>query len=197
MLAAIGETFETPFVPPSPSSSADAPAPPLPSDSAAAAAADPSSQPSQPPQPPQQPAPAPALPPSHETEITGVIVSARKAFYRINIWTRSSSPAARERIENVGRQFKYHVLGFEYGARVGFGEKDKVSSDVEFVSHKDSQNKVRLTVSSRVSALAKWVGADTRLPGEQEQVDRLGCLPSLTSRGRSQSGHGGACAGSG
>ncbi|BGP02519.1 eukaryotic translation initiation factor 4E [Rhodotorula toruloides] len=122
MLAAIGETFETPFVPPSAPSSSDAPS----TDS------------------PAQPAsstPAPSLPPSHQTEITGVIVSARKAFYRINIWTRSASPPSREKIENVGRQFKYSVLGFEYGGKVGFGEKDKVSSDVEFVSHKDSQNK--------------------------------------------------------
>ncbi|BGP26704.1 capbinding protein [Rhodotorula toruloides] len=131
MLAAIGETFETPFVPPAapsapaapPSSSSDAP----PSDSASPAS------------PPAQP--TPVLPPSSQSEITGVIVSARKAFYRINIWTRSSSPSTREKIENVGKQFKYHVLGFEYGGKVGFGDKDKVSSDVEFVSHKDSQNK--------------------------------------------------------
>ncbi|BGO94187.1 hypothetical protein NBRC10512_001335 [Rhodotorula toruloides] len=124
MLAAIGETFETPFVPPSAPSSSDAPS----SDSPA----QPSTTASQ---------PAPSLPPSSQTEITGVIVSTRKAFYRINIWTRSSSPSSREKIENVGRQFKYNVLGFEYGGKVGFGEKDKVSSDVEFVSHTDSQNK--------------------------------------------------------
>ncbi|BGP34352.1 eukaryotic translation initiation factor 4E [Rhodotorula toruloides] len=122
MLAAIGETFETPFVPPSAPSSSDAPS----SDSPAQPASSP---------------PAPTLPPSSQTEITGVIVSARKAFYRINIWTRSASPPSREKIENVGRQFKYNVLGFEYGGKVGFGEKDKVSSDVEFVSHTDSQNK--------------------------------------------------------
>ncbi|BGP10367.1 eukaryotic translation initiation factor 4E [Rhodotorula toruloides] len=123
MLAAIGETFETPFVPPSAPSSSDAPS----SDSPA--------------QPSTASQPAPSLPPSSQTEITGVIVSTRKAFYRINIWTRSSSPPSREKIENVGRQFKYNVLGFEYGGKVGFGEKDKVSSDVEFVSHTDSQNK--------------------------------------------------------
>lgn len=129
MLAAIGETFETPFVPPSAPSSSDAPS----SDSPA--------------QPSTASQPAPSLPPSSQTEITGVIVSTRKAFYRINIWTRSSSPPSREKIENVGRQFKYNVLGFEYGGKVGFGEKDKVSSDVEFVSHTDSQNKVRSPAS--------------------------------------------------
>lgn len=110
MLAAIGETFETPYSDPSSSASE--------SDS------------------PSSPAP---LPPTFSNEITGVIVSARKAFYRINIWTRTSSPGDQERIENIGRHFKYGVLGFEKG--LSFSEKDKVSSDVEFVSHKDSQAK--------------------------------------------------------
>ena len=45
--------------------------------------------------------PAP-LPSTFSNEITGVIVSVRKAFYRINIWTRTSSPdpAHKARIEN-------------------------------------------------------------------------------------------------
>ncbi|GAA6033100.1 hypothetical protein JCM8097_002944 [Rhodosporidiobolus ruineniae] len=117
MLAAIGETFETPFT-----SSVPAPS----SDSDAASA----------------PTPAPsALPASFNNEITGVIVSARKAFYRINIWTRSSAgDEVKTRIENIGRHFKYGTLGFEEG-KPAFSEKDKVSSDVEFVSHKDSQAK--------------------------------------------------------
>ncbi|GAA5953111.1 hypothetical protein JCM3765_007414 [Sporobolomyces pararoseus] len=106
MLAAIGETFETPYSDPSTSNSTS---------------------------------PAP-LPPTFSNEITGVIVSARKAFFRINIWTRTSSPVDQERIENIGRHFKYGVLGFDKGG-LNLSEKDKVSSDVEFVSHKDSQAK--------------------------------------------------------
>ncbi|GJN93464.1 hypothetical protein Rhopal_006521-T1 [Rhodotorula paludigena] len=115
MLAAIGETFETPYTPPS---ADDAPSSPSSS----------------------SPAPAP-LPSTFSNEITGVIVSARKAFFRINIWTRTASPAngGDERIKNIGRHFKYGVLGFREG--MSFSEKDKVSSDVEFVSHKDSQHK--------------------------------------------------------
>ncbi|ORY78040.1 translation initiation factor eIF 4e-like domain-containing protein [Leucosporidium creatinivorum] len=105
MLAAIGETFETPFIKPTPED-------PLPS-------ATPTS--------------------SFSNEITGVIVSSRKAFYRINIWTRTSNPGDEERIKNIGKHFKYGVLGLEEGLKIS--ERDKVSSDVEFVSHKDSQAK--------------------------------------------------------
>ncbi|GAA6007012.1 hypothetical protein JCM11491_001477 [Sporobolomyces phaffii] len=112
MLAAIGETFETPFT--QPSSASD--------DSTPSAST-----------------PVP-LPSTFSNEITGVIVSARKAFYRINIWTRTSGPEARARIENIGKHFKYGVLAFDKGG-INFSEKDKVSSDVEFVSHKDSQAK--------------------------------------------------------
>ncbi|GAA5946206.1 hypothetical protein JCM3775_000925 [Rhodotorula graminis] len=120
MLAAIGETFETPYVSPS---SDDAPAPAT------------------------STAPAP-LPSSFSNEITGVIVSTRKAFFRLNIWTRSSSSSAtatdadevERRIKNIGRHFKYHVLGFPEGG-MGIAQNDKVSSDVEFQSHKDSQQR--------------------------------------------------------
>lgn len=104
MLAAIGETFETPYT-----SAADAI--------------------------PETPASAGPF----SDEVTGVIVSARKAFYRINIWTRNSSEAQRAQIENIGRHFKYAVLGFDKGLKIS--EKDKVSSDVDFVSHKDSMSK--------------------------------------------------------
>lgn len=124
MLAAIGETFETPYVSPS---SDDAPAPAT------------------------STAPAP-LPSSFSNEITGVIVSTRKAFFRLNIWTRSSSSSAPQgaadaddverRIKNIGRHFKYGVLGFPEGG-MGIAQNDKVSSDVEFQSHEDSQKRVR------------------------------------------------------
>ena len=110
MLAAIGETFETPYT----STDAIAETPETPE--------------------------AAATPAPFSDEVTGVIVSARKAFYRINIWTRHSSDAQRAQIENIGRHFKYSVLGFDKGLKIS--EKDKVSSDVDFVSHKDSQSKV-------------------------------------------------------
>ncbi|GAA5990587.1 hypothetical protein JCM11641_007795 [Rhodosporidiobolus odoratus] len=121
MLAAIGETFETPFT------STSAPSSP-------ASAASPS-----------------PLPSSFSNEITGVIVSARKAFFRINIWTRSSSASSegegkedlekvKERIENIGRHFKYGILGFVEG-KASFGDRDKVSSDVEFASHHGPKGK--------------------------------------------------------
>ncbi|SCV70398.1 BQ2448_1792 [Microbotryum intermedium] len=103
MLAAIGETFETPF------------------DKATATTS------------------TTAVPSAFTNEVTGVIVSSRKAFYRINIWTRTATPDVRARIENIGRHLKYGVLGMEEGIK--FSDRDKVSSDVEFVSHKDSQAK--------------------------------------------------------
>lgn len=37
----------------------------------------------------------------------------------------------------IGKHFKFGILGFDQGVK--FSEKDKVSSDVEFVSHSDSQ----------------------------------------------------------
>lgn len=114
MLAAIGETFETPFSDPSASESNSL-----------------------------EPTP---LPPTFSNEITGVILSSRKAFFRINIWTRTSNPGDQQRIENIGKHFKYGVLGFDKGG-LNLSEKDKVSSDVEFVSHKDSQAKVSERVS--------------------------------------------------
>ncbi|GAA5865561.1 hypothetical protein JCM3774_002051 [Rhodotorula dairenensis] len=125
MLAAIGETFETPYSDPP----ADSASPSAPSDDASAPSAAATTT-----------SPAP-LPSTFSNEITGVIVSVRKAFYRINIWTRTSDPdpVHKARIENIGRHFKYGVLGFDKG--LTFSERDKVSSDVEFVSHKDSQAK--------------------------------------------------------
>lgn len=138
MLAAIGETFETPY-----SEEADA--------TSSSSADSPPSSSSQ----PISPAP---LPSTFSNEITGVIVSVRKAFYRINIWTRTSSPdpAHKARIENIGRHFKYGVLGFDKG--LTFSERDKVSSDVEFVSHSDSQQKVRARMSLCISAICFFPG---------------------------------------
>ncbi|KAK4047353.1 eukaryotic translation initiation factor 4E [Microbotryomycetes sp. JL221] len=110
MLAAIGETLETPYVAPSSTSA-----------------------------PPTETTTTTSSSSSFSNEITGVIVSSRKAFYRINIWTRTSSNQNKSKIENIGKHFKYGVLGFEENFKIS--ERDKVSSDVEFVSHKDSQAK--------------------------------------------------------
>ena len=75
--------------------------------------------------------------------ITGVIVSTRPSFYRVSIWTRFSPTGVpddenlRERIEAIGRHFKAGVLGYD--------EKQKLSgplaTEVEFMSHKDSEKK--------------------------------------------------------
>ncbi|KAG6878391.1 hypothetical protein C0993_007573 [Termitomyces sp. T159_Od127] len=73
--------------------------------------------------------------------ITGVIVSTRPHFYRISIWTRlapsGDDEALRERIEGVGRHFKMSVLGFQEDQRLTGG----LATEVEFVSHKDSERK--------------------------------------------------------
>jgi translation initiation factor 4E len=64
-------------------------------------------------------------------EVTGVIVSSRKAFYRISIWTRSSDTKAK--VEDIGKHFKFGVLGVQGKITGGY------TSDVEFQSHRDSQ----------------------------------------------------------
>jgi translation initiation factor 4E len=89
MLAAIGETFETPY--------GENPSPDMP----------------------------------FTDEVTGVIVSSRKAFYRISIWTRSADSLAK--VGDIGKHFKHGVLGVS-GKIVG-----GYTSDVEFQSHRDSQ----------------------------------------------------------
>jgi len=90
-----------------------------------------------------------------ETElITGIILSSRPAFFRINVWTRSApadlnepSPLL-ERILAIGRHFKTQVLGIDPEARLtaaGGG----LTTEVEFASHKDSEkktNKNKVTV---------------------------------------------------
>jgi len=74
--------------------------------------------------------------------ITGVIVSTRPQFYRLSIWTRlapgnDEDVALRERIEGVGKHFKTSVLGYPEGARLAA----PLSTEVEFLSHKDSERK--------------------------------------------------------
>lgn len=80
--------------------------------------------------------------PLSQSLITGVIVSIRPQFYRISIWTRlAPSPTEedklRERIEAVGRYFKTHVLGYPENARLA----GPLATEVEFLSHKDSEKK--------------------------------------------------------
>jgi len=99
MLAAIGETFETPYTS-SGTISSDA---------------------------------------KFTDEVTGVIVSSRKMFYRINIWTRSSDNRAR--VEEIGKHFKYGVMGVPEGLKIGQDAKGGIASDVEFTSHSASQSR--------------------------------------------------------
>lgn len=73
--------------------------------------------------------------------ITGVIVSIRPQFYRISIWTRTA-PASdddklRARIEGIGKHFKTEVLRFEESQRL----QGPLATEVEFLSHKDSEKK--------------------------------------------------------
>ncbi|KAG8757487.1 eukaryotic translation initiation factor 4E [Serendipita sp. 396] len=77
--------------------------------------------------------------------ITGVIVSTRPQFYRLSIWTRQA-PAntntpedeqLRARVEAIGKYFKTQVLGYGDTQKLG----GPLATDVEFVSHKDSEKK--------------------------------------------------------
>jgi len=77
--------------------------------------------------------------------ITGVIVSTRPQFYRLSIWTRTAPTMSgaeddtqlRERVESVGRHFKTSVLGYAEGAKLS----GPLATEVEFLSHKDSEKK--------------------------------------------------------
>ncbi|KAF8640539.1 hypothetical protein AX17_000201 [Amanita inopinata Kibby_2008] len=74
--------------------------------------------------------------------ITGVIVSTRQQFYRLSIWTRlaptgNGDDALRERMESIGKHFKANVLGFQEGQRLA----GPLATEVEFLSHKDSEKK--------------------------------------------------------
>lgn len=82
------------------------------------------------------------LPP--QSLITGVIVSTRPQFYRLSIWTRTAPTGAdgeddqlRERIEAVGRHFKTSVLGYSEAQKLA----GPLATEVEFLSHKDSEKK--------------------------------------------------------
>lgn len=74
--------------------------------------------------------------------ITGVIVSTRPQFYRLAIWTRSA-PAGpedeelRQRVESIGKHFKTTVLGYAEAAKL----QGPLATEVEFLSHKDSEKK--------------------------------------------------------
>lgn len=139
MLAAIGETFDPVF---------------------SQAAANPESTDDTPPK---------TAPP--QSLITGVIVSTRPQFYRLSIWTRLApgiappqnnapraltssgfSPASnlpphpsedgdalRDRIEAIGKHFKTSVLGYGEAQKLG----GPLATEVEFVSHKESEKKGR------------------------------------------------------
>lgn len=77
--------------------------------------------------------------------ITGVIVSTRPQFYRLSIWTRAAPSGQggpederlRARVEAIGRHFKTQVLGYGEAQKLG----GPLATDVEFVSHKDSEKK--------------------------------------------------------
>ena len=74
--------------------------------------------------------------------ITGVIVSTRPQFYRLSIWTRlapggGDEEALRRRIESIGRHFKTNVLGFQDSQKLA----GPLATEVEFLSHKDSEKK--------------------------------------------------------
>ncbi|OJT03050.1 Eukaryotic translation initiation factor 4E-1 [Trametes pubescens] len=76
--------------------------------------------------------------------ITGVIVSTRPQFYRISIWTRTAPASTageddklRERIEGIGRHFKISVLGYSESQKLA----GALATEVEFLSHKDSEKK--------------------------------------------------------
>ena len=92
--------------------------------------------------------PHPANGPSPQGLITGVILSARPQFFRISIWTRLASPSTntageeeelRKRIEAIGRHFKTQVLGYAETQKLG----GPLATEVEFLSHKDSEKKGR------------------------------------------------------
>lgn len=79
--------------------------------------------------------------PTGQGLVTGVIVSTRPSFYRISIWTRYAPQAdddkLRERIETIGRYFKTQVLGYNDSQKLA----GPLATEVEFVSHKDSEKK--------------------------------------------------------
>jgi translation initiation factor 4E len=83
----------------------------------------------------------PDTPPGTPSLVTGVIVSTRPQFYRLSIWTRlapgQEDDGLRERIESVGKHFKTTVLGYNDTAKLA----GPLATEVEFMSHKDSEKK--------------------------------------------------------
>lgn len=77
--------------------------------------------------------------------VTGVIVSTRPQFYRLSIWTRLAPAMTgapeddklKERIESIGKHFKSSVLGYSESQKLG----GPLATEVEFLSHKDSEKK--------------------------------------------------------
>lgn len=82
---------------------------------------------------------------SPQSLVTGVIVSIRPQFYRLSIWTRTAPMGSggadddklRDRIEAMGRHFKTSVLGYTDTAKLA----GPLATEVEFLSHKDSEKK--------------------------------------------------------
>ena len=70
-----------------------------------------------------------------------MIVSTRPQFYRVSIWTRlapsGDDDKLRERIEVIGRHFKTSVLGYSENQKLA----GPLATEVEFLSHKDSEKK--------------------------------------------------------
>lgn len=84
--------------------------------------------------------------PTDEPElVTGVIMSARPAFYRLAIWTRRAEDPVEEsapgsvgrRLLEIGRHLKTQILGFDLHQKV----TGAYTTDVEFQSHKESEKK--------------------------------------------------------
>ena len=81
--------------------------------------------------------------PGQQALVTGVIVSTRPQFYRVSIWTRlapsnqADDEKLRARIEAIGRHFKTNVLGYSENQKLA----GPLATEVEFLSHKDSEKK--------------------------------------------------------
>lgn len=84
---------------------------------------------------------------SPQSLITGVIVSTRPQFYRLSIWTRLAPSSdgtteaerekLKERVETIGKHFKTAVLGYSDVQKLA----GPLATEVEFLSHKDSEKK--------------------------------------------------------
>lgn len=83
----------------------------------------------------------PDTPPGTPSLVTGVIVSTRPQFYRLSIWTRlapgAEEDSIRERVEAIGKHFKMGVLGYSESQKLA----GPLATEVEFLSHKDSEKK--------------------------------------------------------